>query len=385
MTYITSVKRLGVIMRPEWGELTEAWGVLNPAAARGRDGALYLFARVVAEGNISRIRMARVIFNGEGVPTGVKRMRFALEPREPYEGGGDGSLGGCEDPRITYIAALDRYVMTYTACGPTGAHVALAISTDLFAWERLGVVEFGEQDGIDFDCFEDKDAVIFPEPVVAPDGTAALACMHRPMTGLDQDLLRCPELVDLPASIWVSYVPLAKAQRDVRSLARMRQHRLVARPTNEWEQIKMGGGAPPVLTSHGWLLLYHGVEDHGRDGQLELLRYSTGALLINRHDVRRVIWRSPVPIMVAETEDEIVGIVNNVVFPTGVDVGPDGHIDVYYGMADTCIGVARMWLREGLDARALPIWPTTAHDGLLHIPGDDCQCAACVSRREPAV
>ena len=36
------------------------------------------------------------------------------------------------------------------------------------------------------------------------------------------------------------------------------------------------------------------------------------------------------------------GSVDNVVFPTAVDARANGRIDIYYGMADARIGVARM-------------------------------------------
>ncbi|MBV9282038.1 MAG: glycosidase, partial [Chloroflexi bacterium] len=150
---VRGVERLGVIMRPRPDDPTEAWGVLNPAVIRGRDGETYLFARVVAAGNVSRIRKARVLFDAAGRPAGLERLGFALEPEAPYERRGT-SEGGCEDPRITYLPLLDRYVMAYTGFGPRGARVALAVSHDLHGWERLGLAEFGEQDNIDFDGFD---------------------------------------------------------------------------------------------------------------------------------------------------------------------------------------------------------------------------------------
>jgi len=45
------LQRLGEIMEPEPGNPYEVEGVLNPAAARGLDGQLYLFPRLVARGN----------------------------------------------------------------------------------------------------------------------------------------------------------------------------------------------------------------------------------------------------------------------------------------------------------------------------------------------
>src|ERR1700749_105593 len=110
------VQRLGTIMEPEPGNAMEAEGVLNPAAFRGPDGHLYLFPRMVAKGNYSRIGIARVIFNDAGDPTGVERLGVVLEPEADYELRPGG--GGCEAPRISYVEPLKYYVMTYVAFGP---------------------------------------------------------------------------------------------------------------------------------------------------------------------------------------------------------------------------------------------------------------------------
>src|ERR1700729_9299 len=106
------LQRLGMLMEPEPGNAQEVEGVLNPAAARGPDGGLYLFPRLVARGNYSRIGIARVRFNDDGDPFGVERLGIALEPEADYERRPDG--GGCEDPRVTFVEPLQHYVMTYT-------------------------------------------------------------------------------------------------------------------------------------------------------------------------------------------------------------------------------------------------------------------------------
>lgn len=64
------LRRLGVVMEPEPGNSYEEEGVLNPAVVRGRDGQLYLFPRLVARGNYSRIGIARVRFGEDGDPVG---------------------------------------------------------------------------------------------------------------------------------------------------------------------------------------------------------------------------------------------------------------------------------------------------------------------------
>jgi predicted GH43/DUF377 family glycosyl hydrolase len=120
-----SLERLGVVMSPLAGEPTEALGVLNPATAR-RGAEVYLFRRLVAEGNYSRIGRARVIFDAAGIPVDVERLGVVLEPEEAWELHGGG--GGVEDPRITYMPRLGRWIMAYVAYGPFGPRIGLAAS-----------------------------------------------------------------------------------------------------------------------------------------------------------------------------------------------------------------------------------------------------------------
>jgi hypothetical protein len=79
------LQRLEFTMEPEPGNPQEVEGVLNPAAARGPGGKLYLFPRLVAKGNYSRIGIAGVRFNEAGDPAGVERLGIALEPEADYE------------------------------------------------------------------------------------------------------------------------------------------------------------------------------------------------------------------------------------------------------------------------------------------------------------
>src|SRR5690349_2483383 len=107
-----ALERLGTIMEGDRDDPAEALGVLNPACCRDREGRLLLFPRAVAAGNYSRIGRAAVRFAGGG-PAGVTRQGYALEPDEAFERNAD--TAGVEDPRVTFVAALDRYLMTYTA------------------------------------------------------------------------------------------------------------------------------------------------------------------------------------------------------------------------------------------------------------------------------
>jgi predicted GH43/DUF377 family glycosyl hydrolase len=352
--YAFDIRRLGVVMRGSETDPLEAWGVLNPATARTRDGELLLFPRVVAEGNYSRVGIARVVFDEAGDPIDVEREGYALEPDAWYEK--NPRTAGVEDPRITFIPAIDAYVMAYSAYGPRSSRVALAVSKDAREWRRLGLVRFAEERGIDFGIFDNKDACFFPEPVAGPDGRLSLILVHRPtfqiswmaggMAGGDDTITVLPEgFTEERPGIWFSYVALDDLDDSLAGLAHVRHHTPVAFSEQPWEQLKIGGGTQPVALADGnWLALHHGVRGrivNGQDHQTEV-HYAAGAMVHDATDPTRLLYRSPEPLLEPELADEVEGIVGNVVFPTALDDRGDGRIDVYYGMADARIGVARI-------------------------------------------
>jgi predicted GH43/DUF377 family glycosyl hydrolase len=340
--------RLGLIMEPLAGDPNEVEGVLNPAAVRGPDGALYLFPRLVARDNYSRIGIARVIFDAAGDPVGVERLGIALEPEADYEFTETG--GGCEDPRVVYLEPRREYVMTYTAFGRRGPRIAIAISEDLFHWRRVGLAQFRPYHGIAFEGVDDKDASVFPALIQDPLGRPALAMVHRPLfpgTRPEEKAKRSASAKLDPdhECMWISYCHVNPAGEAPRR--EFVAHHKLACPAAPWEHLKIGGGAPPVLCRHGWLLLYHGV--HGTPATATTKRdlcYSAGAMILDRTHPNRILYRSPDAVLEPEGPLELEGTVTNVVFPTGVDrrfdLGTPDRFDVYYGMADCRIGVARL-------------------------------------------
>jgi beta-1,2-mannobiose phosphorylase / 1,2-beta-oligomannan phosphorylase len=343
------LKRIGMIMEPRAGDPNEAEGVTNPAAIRARDGQLYLFPRLVARGNYSRIGIARVLFDGAGDPTGVERMGTALEPEADYELSENG--GGCEDPRIAYVEPLQHYVMTYTAFSRHGPRIAIAISDDLLHWRRIGLATFHPYNGIAFDGVDDKDASLFSLLIPDPFGQPAVALVHRPLfpgTRPEEKVRQpTPGSCDLHREcIWISYCRV-RAEGAEHHLGEFVAHHRLACPEAGWEQLKIGGGAPPVMCRHGWLVLYHGVHDIPQPSLTKpKLCYSAGAMVLSTEHPNRIIYRSPDPVLVPDGALELRGIVDNVVFPTGIDrrddIGASDRFDVYYGMADERIGVARL-------------------------------------------
>ena len=355
------LQRLGMLMEPEPGNPLEVEGVLNPAAARGPDGRLYLFPRLVANGNYSRIGIARVKFNEAGDPSGVERLGIALEPEADYERRSDGS-GGCEDARVAFVEPLKHYVMTYTALSPSGPRIALAMSDDFFHWERIGLATFEPYQGIDFVHVDNKDASIFPVAIPNHAGKMQLALLHRPLfLGTRPEETACQaesRVVDLDhESIWISYCPTTLEGLERDHLGLFNSHHRLATPVSPWERLKIGGGTPPILTRHGWLIIYHGVSKMTEpDNDRRQLCYSAGVMVLSKEHPRVIRYRSMQPVLTPVLPQERDGIISNVVFPTGIDrrddLGMPDRFDVYYGMADDRIGVARLDVPELLSSSA---------------------------------
>ena len=343
----SSVTRLGVALAPRPGDPSEVEGVLNPACTRTRDGKLLLYPRCVAVGNVSRVGMLEATSDDPAAT--FAPLGFALEPAAPYEKRDVPGGYGCEDPRVTFVPLLDAYVMCYTAFGPSGPRVTIALSADGYVWERLGLVDFS---GVGETGRDDKDGVFFPEPVTSPAGVRSLAFYHRPMLRIQAEnaCAAMPIVLDLRPeereSTRIAYVPVDAVLKDRLALLNVAESALVLAPGASWGRIKNGAGTPPVRIDEGWFSLFHGVDGHfDAGGNCVGMRYSAGIVV---HDLERphiVTYRSPAPVFVPETEDELRGLVNNVVFPTAIDHvpgEPERTFHVYYGMADSRIGRARI-------------------------------------------
>jgi len=102
----------------------------------------------------------------------------------------------------------------------------------------------------------------------------------------------------------------------------------------------IGAGPPPLRTEAGWLLVYHGIATHFASSNI----YQAGVALLDLEDPSRVIARGIDNVLEPREPWELTGQVPNVVFPTGLvpmeGEGPDTRVLLYYGAADSVVGVA---------------------------------------------
>jgi len=324
---------MGVVLEPN-GDASEAEGVLNPGATRTRSGTLLLYPRVVGAGNCSCVGMVEV--NGTFDAPVYQRIGMALRPEESYELRDARDGQGCEDPRVTFVALLDLYVMAYTAFGAVGPRIALAVSRDGYDWQRLGLMDFSASG---LPSGNDKDAAFFPEPVRSPAGVLSFALYHRPMANATPSFRE---------EIRIAYVSVEAVLADRMNLLKVAESIIVSTAGGDWALIKGGAGTPPIRIAEGLLSVFHGVDRIvDAEGTSHGMRYSAGILVHDAEQPHLIRYRSPQPIFVPYTLDERNGIVNDVVFPTGIDVNPalaPRSYDVYYGMADARVGRIRLEL-----------------------------------------
>ncbi|MDR3638974.1 MAG: glycoside hydrolase family 130 protein [Isosphaeraceae bacterium] len=211
---------------------------------------------------------------------------------------------GVEDPRITPLGG--RFYFTYVAVSRHGPATALASTVDFRTFERHGVIF----------CPENKDVVLFPEPI---DG--AFVALHRPICGTpftrpEMWVARSPDLLH-----WGNHVSLTVVSG------------------GDWQSGRVGAGVPPIRIPDGWLEIYHGNRQPSGPGHVGA--YYGAALLLDAHDPTRVIRQADEPILVPEADFEVSGFVPNVIFPTGV-VREAGSLLIYYGAADANTGVVEL-------------------------------------------
>ena len=269
--------------------------VFNPSATLLPDGTTLLLCRVEHSRGHSHLSVARSANGVDGWQIDPQPTMPADPQNHPEE------LWGIEDPRITYVPELSQYAIVYTAYTRDGPGVALALTRDFQKFERFGLIMPPE----------DKDAALLPHRI---GGNWAL--IHRPVSA--------PR-----AHMWISYSP---------DLRHWGSHKLIleARRGAWWDANKIGLSPPPIETPQGWLVIYHGVRQTCAG-----CIYRLGLALFDSDQPERLLKRGDEWVFGPEEPYEQRGDVGNVVFPCGYTIAEDGDtIRIYYGAADTSIGLA---------------------------------------------
>jgi beta-1,4-mannooligosaccharide/beta-1,4-mannosyl-N-acetylglucosamine phosphorylase len=278
--------------------------VFNPAAVLLPNGETLLLARVEDRRGISHLTAARS-------NDGISNWRIDPQPTlMPDPENYPEEIWGIEDPRITWVNDLSGYAIAYTAYSTSGPLVSLALTTDFREFKRKGSVMPPD----------DKDAALFPKRY-----NGRWALLHRPSAAGR-------------ANIWLSFSEDLKHWGD---------HCVVleARRGAWWDANKIGLSPPPIETPLGWLMIYHGV----RMTPAGCL-YRIGLALLDLDSPCTPIWRGDEWVFGPTEAYEQTGDVGGVVFPCGaVHDKATGAVRLYYGAADTSIGLATASMADILD------------------------------------
>ena len=290
--------------RPENG--WEAWQTFNPGVILLEDKIHFLY-RAIGEDGISRLGYAASSDGftiDERLPYPIYEHHLTRPVFNYYSFASGGSFGGSEDPRIVRVDEEDTFYMTYTACDE-GLRVALtSIGVEDFLnkkwrWKPPKLISKpGEVH---------KNWVVFPEKI-----HGQYAILHSISPEISIAYLDNLEFED-NAYINSYYNGLGKK--------------------NCWDSYVRGAGPSPIKTKYGWLLLYQAMNAN------DMSKYKVGVMLLDLNDPTKILHRSPEPILEPTEVYENNGFKAGVVYASGAVV-KDGKLLVYYGAADSYIGVA---------------------------------------------
>ena len=205
------------------------------------------------------------------------------------------------DPRVAWIE--DRYWVTWCN-GYHGPTIGIAYTFDFQTFYQCENA---------FHPFN-RNGVLFPEKI-----NGKYAMLSRPI-----DSGHTPF-----GDIYISFSPDMKYWGEHRSVMKT-----VPFEQSACQCLKIGAGTVPIRTDEGWLMFYHGVIQTCNG-----FRYSMGAVLLDLADPTKVLHRSMEYLLAPAAPYELCGDVPNVVFPCAA-LHEGDRVAVYYGAADTCVGMA---------------------------------------------
>ena len=297
------------IIKPILDHAWESQATFNAAAVYD-DGKVHLVYRAIGESNTSVLGYA---VSKDGINIDERLSHPIYSPIGVFESPGGfpiidymsgGGYGGCEDPRITRID--DKFYLTYVAFNGSD-HPKVAITSikaedflnRRWAWSAAKLMS---APGV-----VNKNPCLLPERI-----KGKYVIFHRVYPDI---------LIDLVDDL------------DFDDNKYLKGEFKIAPRDKFWDSRKIGAGAPPIKTTDGWLLIYHGVGNHDPS------RYKVGAMLLDINDPTAVLYRSNHPILVPDQRYENEGYKAGVVYPCGAVV-VDKRLIVYYGGADMVVCAA---------------------------------------------
>ncbi len=292
-------------------QVVDPTSVFNPGALEWKDGVMLLL-RVQAR---SRETFLMPAWSPDGVNfevfSRIVEIQGLEEVGEP--------IYHVYDPRLTLLEGA----------------VYVVFAADIEGACRLGVArteDFEKFELVSFDRKGDsRNGVLFPEKV----GGRYLRLERPNRLQLEGGPTSGEEIVLSESEDLVTWRPVGPVMRG---------------NPHYWDE-RIGSGPPPIKTREGWLHVYHGIATHFQSANI----YQAGAVLLDLEDPTKVLARTRSNILEPREPYELIGQVPNVVFPSGIVVRdkdeegfapPEAEVLVYYGAADTTVGLARTTVGE---------------------------------------
>ena len=306
----------------------ESLHTFNPAAAV-KDGQVFLVyraedasGRMEVGGHTSRLGLA---VSSDGIHF-QRRPEPVLFPDHDAQAAEEWS-GGCEDPRL--VEAEDgRFILTYTQFHRglhPGAHLAMATTRDFLTWEKHGNA-FAKA-GARFSQANTKSGAIVTS---LRDGHQVAARIQgRYWMYYGEEGLNLASSTDL-----LDWTPVQDAQGNALKVLPLRK--------GNADSALAEGGPCPILTSRGIVVLYNGKNAAPPDGDPALATgvYTVGQALFSAEDPTKLLDRAQGPCLQPEAAFEKTGQYQaGTTFAEGL-VMFKGHWHLYYGCADSFVGVA---------------------------------------------
>lgn len=228
---------------------------------------------------------------------------------------------GCEDPRITMLDG--KYYIFYTALSTypfesNGIRVGLAITEDFQTLTEKHPIT----------PFNSKAMALFPEKI--NNKFTALLTVHTDMPPAKIAVVQ----FDREEQMWSE-----EFWEDWYSSLENHVMPLLESPDDHLEV-----GAPPVKTTHGWLMVYCYIKDYFTPTPV----FNIKIALLDLKEPSKVIGKLDHPILMPEKEYELQGDIPNVIFPSGALIDDD-KLYIYYGATDTTCCAASLPLKQILD------------------------------------
>ncbi len=226
-----------------------------------------------------------------------------------------GSIGGCEDPRLTRVNNEEDIYMIYTACGRELRLALTSIKVKDFLnrkwnWKKPVFISPPHQ--------IHKNWVIFPEKI-----NGKYAILHS-----------------LNPEIQIAYFD--SLEFDGKTYIYSNWSPLPQKEYWQWESQIKGIGPVPLKTKEGWLIFYHGYD------KKEPEKYKVGAMLLSLNNPTEVISCAKEPVIEPNRKYENCGFKPGIVYASGAVI-KDEKLLVYYGGADSYVNVAFCNLKEFLE------------------------------------